>query len=58
MVGENLRITARAAGLECVEEYPLGTLEPSRTSDMEGALRAQFEKCGDTPFMLGNLSAP
>ncbi len=58
MVGENLRITARAAGLECVEEYPLGTLEPSRTADMEGALRAQFEKCGDTPFLLGTLSAP
>ncbi|MDD2338549.1 MAG: U32 family peptidase [Geobacteraceae bacterium] len=58
MAGENLRITARAAGLEWVEEYPLGTLEPSRTTDMEGVLRAQFEKCGDTAFMLGTLSAP
>ena len=56
--GENLRITARAAGLEWVEEYPLGTLEPSRTANMEGALRAQFEKCGDTPFILGTLNAP
>ena len=58
MEGENLRITARAGGLEWVEEYPLGTLEPSRSSDMEGVLRAQFEKCGDTPFLLGTLSAP
>ncbi|MRR54641.1 MAG: U32 family peptidase [Deltaproteobacteria bacterium] len=56
--GENLRITARAAGLEWVAEYPLGTLEPSRSADMAGVLRAQFEKCGDTPFTLGTLSAP
>lgn len=56
--GETLRITARAGGAEWVEEYPLGKLEPSRTEDMAGVLQAQFAKSGDTPFVLGSLSAP
>lgn len=56
--GEILRITGRAAGTELVEEFPLGDLEPSRAPDMEGVLRAQFGKCGDTPFTLGKLEAP
>lgn len=56
--GETLRITGRAGGMECSAEFPLGPLEPARTADMEGVLRAQFAKCGDTPFSLGSLSAP
>ncbi len=58
MAGETLRIRARAGGAEWLEEYPLGTLEASRTADMEGVLRAQFAKSGDTPFVLSSLSAP
>ncbi|RII25395.1 MAG: peptidase U32 [Geobacter sp.] len=56
--GEVLRITGRVAGCEISEEYPLGTLEPARSSDMAGVLRAQFSRSGDTPFELRNLSAP
>ncbi len=56
--GDILRITGHAAGTELVEEFPLGDLEPSHTPDMEGVLRAQFGKCGDTPFTLGELEAP
>jgi len=56
--GETLRITGRAGGMECSAEYPLGSLEPARTADMEGVLRAQFAKCGDTPFSLSSLNAP
>jgi len=55
--GETLRITGRAGGMECSGDYPLGRLEPARTADMEGVLRAQFAKCGDTPFVLNSLSA-
>jgi len=56
--GETLRIAARAGGEELVARFELGGLEPSRTEDMEGVLRARFEKCGDTPFILGSLVAP
>ncbi len=56
--GEALRITGRSSGMEVAEEYHLGALEPSRTPDMEGVLRAQFGKCGDTPFTLDSLEAP
>lgn len=58
MAGETLRIKARAGGAEWLEEYPLGRLEASRTADMEGVLQAQFAKTGETPFVLGSLSAP
>lgn len=53
-----LRITARIGGAEFLREFALGGLDPSRTMDMEGILKAQFEKCGDTPFTLGSLAAP
>jgi len=53
-----LRVSGRAAGIECSAEYRLGALEAARTTDMEGVLRAQFSKCGDTPFTLASLSAP
>lgn len=53
-----LKVNGSAAGIECAAEYRLGTLEPARTTDMAGVLRAQFSKCGDTPFTLASLSAP
>jgi len=56
--GEVMRVAARAAGCEVVEEYPLGPLEPARTSDMAGVLQAQFSRCGETPFELRSLAAP
>lgn len=56
--GEALRVTARSCGTEWSEEFPLGPLEDSRTEDMEGVLRAQFGRTGDTPFTLGSVSAP
>jgi putative protease len=55
---ETLRVTGRSGGMECSEEFHLGTLEPARSTDMEGVLRGQFGKCGDTPFTLGSLEAP
>jgi putative protease len=55
---ETLRIAGRSAGMEWAEEFHLGVLEPARTPDMEGVLRAQFGKCGDTPFTLDSLEAP
>lgn len=58
LAGETLKVAGRAAGMECAAEYHLGPLEPARTTDMEGVLRAQFSKCGDTPFTLASLSAP
>lgn len=58
LAGETLRVTGRAAGMECSADYHLGLLEPARTTDMEGVLRAQFSRCGDTPFTLSSLSAP
>ena len=53
-----LKITGHADGIVLTEEYPLGTLDPSRSADMSGILSAQFSKCGDTPFRLTSLAAP
>ncbi|CAG0966952.1 putative protease [Burkholderiales bacterium] len=53
-----LRIAARAAGEAVTAGFPVGTLEPSTTSDMAGVLRAQFSRTGDTPFDLTALAAP
>ena len=58
LTGETLRITGRSGGLDYSEEFQLGALEPARTTDMEGVLRGQFGKCGDTSFTLGSLEAP
>jgi putative protease len=55
--GDVMRVTGKVAGCEVVEEYPLGTLEPARTSDMAGVLQAQFSRSGDTPFELRSLTA-
>jgi putative protease len=53
-----MRVTAQAAGTGFALEFPLGDLEPARTADMEGVLRAQFERCGETPFELSSFAAP
>ncbi|GFO53062.1 peptidase U32 [Geomonas sp. Red276] len=53
-----LRIEADVLGARFDAEYELGELEPSRSSDMEGVLRAQFSRCGETPFVLARLDAP
>ncbi|MCM0083975.1 U32 family peptidase [Geomonas sp. Red32] len=56
--GQSLRIEADVLGARFDAEYELGELEPSRSSDMEGVLRAQFSRCGETPFVLARLDAP
>ncbi len=58
MNGESLIIDAEASGGSHRFEFPLGPLEPSRSSDMEGVLRSQFARTGDTPFVLESLEAP
>jgi putative protease len=55
---ETLEITAELLGKVYGRQFPLGRLEASRTSDMEGVLSAQFGKTGDTPFVLRSLRAP
>ena len=56
--GETLRVAARAGGGTLAASFPLSTLEPSRTADMAGVLRAQFSRTGETPFELRSLAAP
>ena len=56
--GEALRIEAEVLGSRFSTQFELGPLEPSRSSDMEGVLRAQFSRTGDTQFSLASLSAP
>jgi putative protease len=58
LAGEVLSLTARAGTAEFVMEFPLGVLEPARTTDMEGVLRAQFARTGETPFELVSFAAP
>ncbi|HEY6007663.1 MAG TPA: DUF3656 domain-containing protein, partial [Geobacteraceae bacterium] len=58
LAGERLVVAARVAGRTFEFEFPLGPLEPARTSDMAGVLAAQFGRCGETPFVLASLAAP
>lgn len=55
---ESLKIEAEVLGSRFSTEFALGPLEPSRSTDMEGVLRAQFSKSGDTQFSLASLTAP
>ena len=55
---ETLLIEAEVFGSQLTTSFPLGELEASRSSDMEGVLKAQFSKTGDTQFSLVALSAP
>ena len=56
--GESLRIEAEVLGTQFQTAYEVGPLEASRSTDMEGVLRSQFSKTGDTQFSLAGLSAP
>lgn len=56
--GDAMTIAASVLGEAFSKSYPLGALEPARTADMEGVLRGQFQKCGETPFILSSLLAP
>jgi U32 family peptidase len=53
-----MRIAAKVKGSEFISEFPLGGLEEARTSDMEGVLRGQFTRTGDTRFELSDFAAP
>ncbi len=57
MAGENLRIQAEVAGSYHELTYHVGSLEPSRSTDMTAVLQSQFAKSGDTPFQLESLEA-
>ncbi len=56
--GGDMVVKARAAGGEFSFRFNLGPLEPARSTDMEGVLRGQFERTGETQFVLNSLSAP
>ena len=56
--GETLLADAVVSGSSHRFEFPLGPLEPSRSSDMAGVLTSQFARTGDTPFQLETLDAP
>jgi putative protease len=58
LADELLTVVARAGGEEETCIFPLGPLEPARTSDMAEILRGQFGRSGDTPFRLAALEAP
>jgi putative protease len=58
MDGETMRIQADVAGLQHTFDFPLGTLEPARNSDMQSVLQGQFSRTGDTAFRLDTLEAP
>lgn len=53
-----LHISAEVSGSSHTFDFPLGSLEPSRSSDMQGVLSGQFARCGDTSFRLESLEAP
>jgi len=53
-----LHISAEVGGTHHAFQFPLGVLEPARSGDMEGVLRGQFAKTGETPFRLEALEAP
>jgi putative protease len=58
LVNDTFCIKADVSGSQHEFNYPLGTLEASRSADMTGVLVSQFAKTGDTPFTLESLEAP
>jgi len=58
MQGEVLNVRAEVLGSHYSLSFPLGPLEPARSSDMQAVLFGQFSKCGDTLFRLDVLEAP
>lgn len=55
---EQLLISAAVAEYRNEFSFPLGSLEPARSGDMQAVLFGQFSKSGDTPFRLDSLEAP
>jgi putative protease len=53
-----LVVTAKTIAVTCTLAFPLGELDPSRSSDMTSVLAGQFGRTGDTPFFLRTLAAP
>ena len=53
-----LLISARLGAAGFSYEFPLGELEPARSSHMAGVLQARFSETGETPFRLESLTAP
>ncbi|HIJ82341.1 MAG TPA: U32 family peptidase [Desulfuromonadales bacterium] len=53
-----LHISADLSGSRHEFSYPLGPLEPARSTDMQAVLTGQFSKCGETGFRLESLTAP
>lgn len=58
LAGEQLNITADAAGCRHTFSFNLGPLEPARSTDMQAVLQAQFAKTGDSQFRLDGVEAP
>lgn len=55
---EQMCISASVSGYRHEFNFPLGTLEPARSDNMQAVLSGQFSKCGETPFRLESLHAP
>lgn len=53
-----LVVAARIGAAAFSYEFPLGSPEPARNSDMTGVLQARFSETGETPFRLESLQAP
>ena len=58
MADKILAVSADVGGTHQTFSFPLGELEPARSSDMQSVLFNQFSKCGDTDFRLEALEAP
>ncbi len=58
MKNERLCISASVSGYQHEFSFPLASLAPARSGDMQAVLTGQFSKCGETPFTLESLSAP
>lgn len=55
--GWTLLINARLGAADFSYSFPLGELEPARSSDMQAVLRSRFNETGDTLFQLADLVA-
>ena len=55
---EQMHIAATVGGNRHDFSFPLGSLEPARSGNMQAVLAGQFSKCGDTSFRLESLEAP
>ncbi len=52
-----LRINAQIGAANFSYDFPLGDLEPARSSNMTEVLQSRFSETGDTPFRLEGLTA-